>query len=624
MTQRLMIGLLVLAGCGSVDDGPGTEGPGGGKADGGDSDPDSNRDRTCPGGCDEGTVCDDIDQVCIAEPGSPTLRSPISGARTTGRPDVTWSSSASAADSMIKICRDISCTDVVERLFAESEASLAQPLPRGVYFVRGYGRALLPGNRYVIGAVRSATRMIVTSGADAATFQPLGLENDFDRDGRTDLLRTVGGPGTYPSELNILLANGERPRVTRSNVSSSFGSAAIPVLDTDGDGFPEIVTAAITPTKIEVLRYELDADDALVLVDTVEVDLPMDHAFKQLLSLGDVDRDGLADVGVELALPVRNEVGTYGGTLYYRTGAKLQILRGATLGLVLGATHRFDIPVDEQPNHAIGPGAGTPPLLRAVGDVDGDGFPDLAFGVDVPDAADRDVSWHRYRVDLLRGAAASAYKQSLARLPRVSRVSALGDINGDGRADVGGVQHAGYRFTNGQMKGLDPARVVLLYGGAGALTATTGWSFPVTDLPGCTNGATYYYSKFLEDGVFVGGGDLDGDGYDDALVGTTSTHEGTGTGGAYCHDTGGRVRALYGSPSGLGAAPVQTVISPAGANRYFPTEITFVGNAAPTSSGDEVVLGTDPHRDSPTESYDAGRTDVFSGPRGSLSPVRSL
>ncbi len=217
---------------------------------------------------------------------------------------------------------------------------------------------------------------------------------------------------------------------------------------------------------------------------------------------GDIDGDGFAD-----ALIGAPEVG----------GGRVLRLRGAaTLG---GAP----TPLDPDLEAAARFGS-----ALATADVDADGLGDAAIGAPFADAAAGGDAGLAFRAPGGAGPRALAIEGSPAETLGAA-VAVVGDVDGDGFLDVafGAPQYSGLEDDGG--------RVVLFFGGPSGLerpAVLTHESAPGADF-----------------GAAVAGGDLDGDGFADVVVGEPGRTPAAST------PESGRVLVFRGGPAGLATTP---------------------------------------------------------------------
>jgi len=232
-------------------------------------------------------------------------------------------------------------------------------------------------------------------------------------------------------------------------------------------------------------------------------------------------------------------------------------------------------------------------LVRAAGDLNGDGYDDVIAGASSYDGGQTDGG----RVYVYYGSASGLSptpdwtaegNQANARFG--FRGGAAGDVNGDGYDDL---IVGAYLYSNGQS---GEGRVYVYYGSGAGLGLTPPWTAE-------SNQADAWF------GVAAGAaGDVNGDGYDDVIV------------GAHQYDDGevdeGRVFVYYGSAAGLGSAPDWMAESDQAYSNYG-----LAAGAAGDLNGDgydDVIVGA--------FTYDGGETDegrayVYYGSASGLSPA---
>jgi hypothetical protein len=295
---------------------------------------------------------------------------------------------------------------------------------------------------------------------------------DLDGDGVPDLI--IGSPaGTPPSgSVHVVSgAGGGLLLLLEGNVvGDRFGEAVAGVGDVDGDGVPDLAVGAPQADDLghNGGRASVHAGQGGHERFALE-GAAFDHVGTAVAGAGDVDGDGHADVLV--GAPLADGRAFNGGSAYLlsgRDGVELVAHHGAGVG--------------DQFGH----------WLAGVGDVDGDGTPDLAFGIPGADAGALDAG----AVEVRSGATGELllFVAGLEEGGGLGVVASAGDVDRDGYVDlaVGAPTAAGHA-----------GRVRVLSGATGQeLLRQEGlrpWEWFGASL--------------------AGGSDLDGDGHPDLLAG---------------------------------------------------------------------------------------------------------
>jgi len=196
---------------------------------------------------------------------------------------------------------------------------------------------------------------------------------------------------------------------------------------------------------------------------------------------------------------------------------------------------------------------------RGVGDLNGDGYDDLAVGArywtDTLTEQGRVAVWFGSSTGPsaspdweIFGAAAGAHLGW--------SVAGAGDVNGDGFGDL--------LVSSPDLDGtvVDQGEVALFLGSTGGLGATADWTWTIAQVVG-TNAATDGADIGGGNGGVTGVGDIDGDGYAEFAVGGPGWNVSAGG----LKEDGGAVWLFRGSATGPGAAPWTSLLGgSAGAN----------------------------------------------------------
>ncbi len=357
-----------------------------------------------------------------------------------------------------------------------------------------------------------------------------------------------------------------------------MGTSAGTAGDVNGDGYSDVIVGApnfSNDQSQEGIAY-VYLGSAAGLAAAPSWTAEGNQAFSMfgvsVSTAGDVNGDGYADVVV-------------GATLYddiaYTNQGRVSLYLGSTTGL---STSRAWTAEGNQANAGFGNS------VAPAGDVNGDGYGDVIIGCE------------DCRVSLSQEGVVWLYLGSPGGLPRFASwsvaggqagarlggmVATAGDVNGDGYSDL---IFGARNFDNGQT---DEGRVYVYIGTSSGPSTTADWT-----VEGDQAAAGF--------GTVASAGDVNGDGYDDVIIGSP------GYDSSFVNE--GRAFVYHGSPSGLAISPAW-VRDGGQAEGRFGFSVAAAGDVNGDGYGD-VVVGA--------EKYDGtyeneGRVFVYHGSASGLS-----
>ena len=359
-------------------------------------------------------------------------------------------------------------------------------------------------------------------------------------------------------QVFVYLGSASGPSTTASSTLDSgqnmawFGYSAGSAGDVNGDGFGDLIVGSAyydNGSSDEGKAFVYLGSASGLATDsswTAESDQASALFGASVASAGDVNGDGYGDVVV--GAPYYDDGETNEGTAFVYLGAASGL---ATIAAWTAASDQT--------------GAYFGSAVASAGDVNGDGYGDVAVGAELYDNGSADEG--RVYVYLgsstgLTTTAAWTEESDQAGAEFGHSVSAAGDVNGDGYGDI---IVGAYLYDNGST---DEGMAFLFLGSASGLATAAAWTAEADQKSAAFGCAV------------ASAGDVDGDGFADIAV------------GAYKYDTGlanqGGAFVYLGSASGLGTGPSWTGESDqAGAG--FGYSVSSAGDVNGDGYGDLVV-----------------------------------
>lgn len=308
-----------------------------------------------------------------------------------------------------------------------------------------------------------------------------------------------------------------------NQANAELGTSVASAGDVNGDGYADVIIGAPLFDNLQIdegrafVYFGGASGLSASAVWTAESNQTAAEFGGSVASAGDVNGDGYADV----------IVGAERFTLSNPGEGRVTVYHGSATGLP---------PVSSWSAHGGQTDANFGNSVASAGDVNGDGFADVvvgAFAFDNGEANEGRAVVYRGSASGLSVSAAWTAESNQASASFGFSVASAGDVNGDGYADV---LVGAPSYDNGQS---NEGRAFLYHGSASGLALNADWITESDQLD-----ATFGYSV-------ASAGDVNGDGYADAIVGARDYTNG--------QTREGRAFLYLGQPLGLDSGVVRTL-----------------------------------------------------------------
>jgi hypothetical protein len=435
---------------------------------------------------------------------------------------------------------------------------------------------------------------------DAYVGNSVATAGDVNADGYSDIVVGASGATGTAAQSGLAyvyygpnLLDASRTTLDAGSANASFGSSVATAGDVNGDGYSDVIIGSpgydVPTTDVGAIYvYKGGASGIATSYTWRFVGTSSGQRFgASVATAGDVDGDGYADVIAGWPLYTSGQTNEGAVCGFYGSSGGLK-----PSGLATDADWLY------QSNNV---GANFGNSVATAGDVNGDGFSDIIVGAPgYTNGQASEGAGYVFYGSPTRPTATGWAAEGTQAGEEFGEAVASGDFNGDGCSDIA----IGCPYYD---NGTTSEGAVFVYNGqVNGIAASPSWELFGDQFKG-----------------FVGislanAGDVNGDGYDDLLVGASGYSEGglTGEGHAF---------VFYGSPTGLAGAPNATLANAAWVARGGTNNGRFANavSGAGDVNGDgyaDVIIGEAFYANG---QVDEGGAFVFYGSASGLPPNAS-